>query len=241
MPDRPDWYDIFPGSTRFPTTDVGELAARMGSPVVYDRRGEVIFADAFRAGLAPYATSLAGTGAEAKVAGLATDLGPFAAELIGGSDGAGEAVIRKWFSRTTLGRTGLEVSIWYVGAFDEMLVTLGRYDGTNAHLAALKIEWTSGVLSYLDSAGAYQQLDTNKVWATSDAVYHNVKLIADMENDEYVRILYDEETYDLEDIAMQVTASAVDQSHLASFTIASRSGQNDSCQVGRFIVTGNEP
>jgi len=56
MPDAPDWYKYLPGSDRYILEDMGELAARLRSPITYDRRGEVLYFDMMEHGLAPYFT-----------------------------------------------------------------------------------------------------------------------------------------------------------------------------------------
>ncbi|GAG01299.1 unnamed protein product, partial [marine sediment metagenome] len=67
--DMPDDYKWLPGSTRFPLSDIGELAVRLGSLCSYDRRGEVIFIDDFGHGVNGYVLSHVGTGGKILVTG----------------------------------------------------------------------------------------------------------------------------------------------------------------------------
>jgi len=241
MPDTPDYSQYMPGSTRFPMTDLGELATRLGSPDTYDRRGEVVWLDSFKYGLAPWQTSLVGVGATAKVVSTDTDISDFALRLTGGSTLGGTVAIIKYFSLQTLARAGAEFSYMVPTAFDKLYVSVRRYDGTNMHLAQVRLTCVGGTWAYQDAAGAYQDIDSPGVWITTANRYHNVKLVADLENDEYLRLLYDNLEYPLSGIPILVAASPVDPGQAAVFSLTPRAGFNDYVQVGRAIVTGNEP
>ena len=239
--DLPDNYPWMPGSSRYPMPDMGELAARLGSPVIYDRRGEVVWLDIFNNGLANWLVVESGTGASVKITATDTDLGPYAAKLTGGSDGAREAALIRRFPITSLHKVGFEVSVYYTStSFDYIQMDLIRYDGTNQHEATIRIS-TPATQEYRDSAAALIGFATKDVLASTKPIYHNLKLVVDMDNDEYVRFLYDDVEYDLSGIAIRVQASAAQAQHYAQFSVHSDSGQNDIVQVGRVIITGNEP
>lgn len=239
--DLPDNYPWLPGSTRYPLADLGELAARLGSPVTYDRRGEVVWYDIFENSLSPWNTSALGTGAVVEAVTTDTDLEGKAAKLTGGSDGVRTATLTRRFSLTSLQKVGFEVSVYYTTTgFEHILLDVARYDSVNLHWGAIRILGTNSQ-EYLDSDNNYTEFATETVWGSTAPIYHNLKLVVDMDNDEYVRFLYDETEYDLSSIAIRSQASAVEPQHVIQFTVKSADGQNDIVQVGRAIVTGNEP
>jgi len=241
MPDLPDDYPFLPGSVRFPLADLGELAARLGSPMLYDRRGEVIWSDTFRGGLAPWDTAAVGTGASVDIVADKTDLSPFAARLTGGSTGSGSIAIARYFDLLTLSKTGFELSILAPTAYDVFYMRIVRHDGSLKHIAEIKGTFVGGTLAYLDENGVYQTFGTPGLWATTANNYDNLKLVADFEKDEWVRVLFGGVEYDLSGIQLETGIVSLNDVYEASFQLSPRSGQNDYVQIGRAIVTDNEP
>ena len=241
MPDRPDWSKYLPGSTRHSLEDMSELAARLGSPDVYDRRGEVVWMDTFGYGLAPWIVSTLGDDAAADIVVANTDLGGYALKLVGGSTTTWTSFIERQFSLTTLGKAGLEVSIWIPGAFDEIYIYLLRNEGTQTHKGVIKLTWTGGLISYLNSGNTYTQLASGVLYAHTDVRYNNIKLVVDMVKDEYVRFLFDEVAYPVAGESIRVQTISATPGYQMIVELKSRDGENDYVQIGRVIVTGNEP
>jgi hypothetical protein len=241
MPDLPDDYPFLPGSVRFPLVDLGELAARLGSPNVYDRRGESIFQDVFEKGLGPWKTSAVGTGGEVTIVGDNTDLGAYALRLTGGSTGGGNTYVEHTFSLLSLGKVGGEFSFLVSSIFDNLLLTIDRYDGSVRTFGRVRLTYVGGVLAYLDTNGVYQNIASPGIAVTTSNIYHNIKLVIDVDDNEYMRLLFDSVEYDLSDIPLRQGASLAQPSFVVSFELVPRSGENDSVQLGRCIVTGNEP
>ena len=61
--ETPDYGRLSAQATVFPVTDLGELAARLGSIVSHDRRGDVIWLDGFEDGLDKWQPTTSGSGA----------------------------------------------------------------------------------------------------------------------------------------------------------------------------------
>jgi hypothetical protein len=60
--DYPDWGGYPVSGQTYPLKDLAELAARLGSPVTYDRSGAVYYLETFRDGLSAWDTLVLGAG-----------------------------------------------------------------------------------------------------------------------------------------------------------------------------------
>src|SRR3989304_7205960 len=106
--DMPDDYPWLVGGRRSLLLDQAELAARIGSFNVYDRRGQVIWFDHFQSGIAPWLRFEHGTGAAVLLENGLTYIGGFALKLRAGGAGAGIAGIEHFFAPAEINRWGVE-------------------------------------------------------------------------------------------------------------------------------------
>jgi len=241
IPDMPDNYPFLPQSTRFPLADMGELAARLGSMVTYDRRGEVIWMDDMGTGSGKWIDTPYGAGASIKWVPGNVRMGHYAVEMIGGSDGVQLAQLKTYFPLFHLGRAGLELGVAFFTEFDKFELKLTRSDGTTRYRGSIRLDRTNSQIAYLDEDTNYQSIASLANPVNLYGVFHACKLVVDFNTNEYVRFLYNETEHDLSGIPLHKT----DATTIASFRVAlllySRSGQNDRANVDYVIITGNEP
>lgn len=239
--DMPDDYPYLPGSTRSPLADLGELAARLGSVVLYDRRGEVLWWDDVRYGLNVWTHTSSGTGGGVSVQTGGALMSDDTLKLTAGSDGGVLAQITKYFAPATLGKAGVEHAVAFISEFTALLIYLSRFDGTNWHRGRIKLDRISSEIQYELVAGGYQKIDDLPNVVNSQPIYQFVKLVVDFEEDEYVRLMYNQNEYSLAGIAIPTVANADPPQHRIDTQFQGRAGNNDVCYIGRTILTGNEP
>jgi len=98
---QPDYGMYTLANTIYRLTDMGELAARLGSINTYDRRGDVIFLDSFESGLTAWSPSSACTGSDLVQSAKHARSGGFSAKFVCGSDGTRQAQLAKQYSNYT--------------------------------------------------------------------------------------------------------------------------------------------
>lgn len=240
MPDSPDWYGYQLAGARHNLTDAAELAARLGSTDVYDRRGQVIWIDSGRNGLSPWIVAVSGTGAFVKVLASPTYAGPYCLELRTGSDGGLVARITHQFAPAEINLWGLETAVNFATEFDAFRVELARFDGVNAHYAFVQVNRTAGYLQIRLPDGSYQNIAALTNPVDLFGIYHQIKVVADFDADQYVRLLYNENEYDISAYGLRVEAATDIAQQRATFRHLGRSGQNDKAFIGNAIITVGE-
>lgn len=239
--DMPDDYEWMRGSARIPLNDLGELASRMGSPVSYDRRGEVMFFTQFDEGLAHLYMIGEGLGNTISLSADYPDRGSFCALLTAGSTLGHYYSIEKQYSPASLGRAGIEFSYSPIIGYDRMRISLGRFDGTNSHEAVIQLSDALGEIQYKDSGGVYQHIAPLHDTVSSGNIFTVVKLVGDFYNNNYVGLQVNELFYSLKDIPLFEDVDPAIHQNRIYLTFYGRNGFNDQCRVGYLILTGNEP
>jgi hypothetical protein len=229
------------GSARIPLSDLGELAARLGSPVTYDRRGEVVFYTQFDEGLAHLYMDGDGLGNAIALSADYPDRGSFCALLTAGSTLGHNYSIEKQFSPAALGKAGCEFSYSPFPGYDRMRISLGRFDGAHSHEAVISLSDTDSKVYYKDAAGAQQEICTLHDTVSSGNIFTVVKLVCDFYTDCYVSLQLNELFYSLKDIPLYEAVDASIHQNRTYLTFYGRDTLNDQCRLGYLILTGNEP
>lgn len=241
MPDAPDWQRYLPGSERYALSDMSELAARLGSPLRFDRRGEVIWYDQFDHGLNPWTADKTGTGAAVAATTDDTFMALNAAKLTAGSNAGQEATILKNLTQPVLGRWGVEVAVAFKTSFDHFLIMMKFYDGTNLLDVRIKVSDDEDEIQYLDTATNWQSIATLPNVIVTEATYQLFKLVCDFDKGEFVSLRYGATDFDLSGIAIKTSSDSNAPRIQNVFRLIGRSGNNDVAQVGHVIFTANEP
>lgn len=222
-------------------TDLGELAVRLGSPDVFQRSGNVIFIDSFENGLTPYFTTLNGTGAKIDHMGDRSFHGGESIRLTGGSDGGRRAELNKRFHVVELNKMGIEITFSMDSSVYYVAIYLNHRDGVNIHTYGLFANMDAGKFQYYDDTGNRVNLDTFD-WGNDDLDHwHTMKLICDLENNNYVQAFYNEKVFLLPDIKSKATLSADVPRIDTSILVISDDGENGIAYLDSFILTINEP
>lgn len=237
----PDWGVTAGARTTYQLTDLGELAARLGSPITHDRRGDVLWWDDFEWSLNKWTDNSSGTGGVAAISTVRARNGQASCLLTGGSDGTKQGWIDHYQAPVTQSRFGAEVSFSPAGTIDRFAVVL---DIIRAGVRTFFIaQWddVSDELQYTDAAGADAILATGVSLHKTSPTFHTLKVVGDLEAGEYVRIILNETEYSMAGVAAQQVGSATDENLHIGAHLFSRAGSNDTVYVDDAILTMNEP
>ncbi len=238
---KPDWGLVGPKTTVYGSDDMGELAVRLNSPVMWDRRGDVILMDSMEdggglrfastGGVGDYYTTRAGLGRHGPLAHFCWLQGAF------GSDGE----VHWWVFPTGQLVLGFEISWGYVINLLSLEFNLRWYDGVIVHECNISYLPATGTLRYRTAAAAWTNIVVGLVLMPIAYPYHVIKIVADFDTNEHVRVILNENTYNLPGIALYDAANGFGPLVEARMTVVSDLVGPSSFTADRVILTQNEP
>lgn len=220
--------------------DLAELAGRLGSIDVYDRRGYVLWWDDFNHGPGAWRTRVDGTGAEVKVSAVYPLWPPYCLKLTAGSDSSVFAEAIKYLAPIASDTLGVEVAIAFQSPFDKLRLEIELHDATQIHRGRIELNDTDQKIYYQDEDDVNQELDDLPNLWESYSTYYNLKLVVDFSTDYYVRFLFGNTSYDLSAYPLRVEGDPSDPHINISIWLYGRVGENDACNLDGVIITQNE-
>lgn len=219
-----------------------ELAARLGSIHTFDRRGDVVWFDDFESGIAEWEVSIVGVGDTATLSTARARTGATSCLLTTGSATNPEVAIAHYFPTPVYTGMGVEFSVAFFDQFTDIWFQVVTYDGTDSWFPRIKLDRANDKLQYYDSAGAYQDIATGLLLYHNDYFFRTLKLVYDTSIDEYKRLIYNNQTYDLSGIALRkVAAVGSDPYAFLDIQLTGRTGFTDTAYIDDVIITQNEP
>lgn len=233
----PDFGAVAPRTLTAPALDPGELAARLGSPVVHDRLGFVV-------GLfTPHqfgVDSITLTGATARAV-LSTRFawgGSYSMRCY--TNGSGHVVsLDQGVAFLGAAGAGLEVVYHRFATLNaDIDITYDLHDGTSGIHTQLLWDDSASVWRYIDSAGSLVDTPTQTP-GPSDEVFTSMKLTADPATSTYLRALVNGVDLGLRGIACQSLGGTVRRAR-GFFTVTSDAAAESTVYFNTMIYTVNE-
>ena len=206
--DYPDWGGTYNAGQFYPLFDMAELAARLGSPITYDRRGGLIWFYDFHYGLGDVgADGILGGGVN-----LSADYWerpPFSAWLYTGANDSSQAHVERRMPVPQSLRVGFQASLRFGAEADHVQLTLDHYDGTTRWCVELDIDPYNSRLRASTEEGGYVVLDAALPDLNTGYYFVHAKVVADLSDHSLIRVLLDGDEYDLSAHSMQPIASGL--------------------------------
>jgi hypothetical protein len=178
-----------------------ELAARLGSPMSFDRRGTIWWYDTFNSSTFGWRKSLSGTGASATLSNDYSYVGDGCAKLTHGNTLGDYTIIHKTIGSSATSRVGIEAILYYTGVTNiTAVLAMTAHTGTNIIGAAVRVKNNS--LSYGNDTGMsfridseFTEFDTSHELSSYAAL--PLKFVLDIENEKYVRCMISGDEIDM--------------------------------------------
>lgn len=224
--------------------DMADLAVRLGSIVEYDRRGDVIYIDDFETPKGKYIDASYGTGSKAILDSSVAKSGAQSIKLVTGGTINQYSRTQHYMPLSALGRLGLKVSasLHRMDAFASTFVLwLETYTGTQLVNAKIQIDVDGGILKYFDENG-WQTFESGlELYALYSFIFHNMKMVIDLDTNKYVRFLIDSLSYDLSAYSLNTSTNTRAPYSVAVFTLTDLYGRVWNCWLDDLVFTINEP
>jgi len=193
----PDDSNIVTQNAVYRLDDLAELAARLGSPVVYNRYGSVILAEDFTSGLGTWALT-GNAGAASAYLNNEYPLYGGVCVVVNSGDVADEwAGIGLYLAPPVLGKIGFLVPFTVVGSLADLQLFLRYYNGSIYVQFGVKYDLASNVIYYQDNNGAWVQFATGYSLFFGAGMYHTLKLLVDLVSNSYVGVYVNQDYHTL--------------------------------------------
>jgi len=237
----PDWGITVGGITTYQLLDVGEMAVRLGSPVSFDRRGEVIDIDSFENGLGNWSTVATGAGASVYLSLTRSRTGLYAVKLTASSDPAQYSMIGKTLTYPIPSNLGFEISLCVDSPIAMFDIILRIYNGTAITRYDIRYDRATQTFYYLNAAAAYVPFATGIYLDAGQAPFVPSKLVLDIINNCYLRFIFGTHHFDLSGLSGYVIPTALQPEIIFNFELWGGTALNPAVYVDDFIFTQNEP
>lgn len=232
-----------PVGPTFTSTDVGELAARLGSSVTFDRRGNVIFFDLLEENLVKWNIQAA-LGGSIVISTEASKRGSASAKFTTPNLADQNTALQKFLSLPILSNIGFEFS--WMGGLDVSVIRLSAFFSDAERTCEFAVLYTiaTEILSLWVSeppGGTLRNL-TPPVIVQADIFSPNtLKLVVNWPNARYERLLINDREFDISSYECPTAGGTA--THRLIIRVEAYTGvvSNAIMYVSDFILTQNEP
>ncbi len=193
----PDDANVLGYGNVYRSDDVTELAARLGSPLTYERRGNVLHSETFALGAATWTVERDGN-PETSILSADYNIVGGAALLLANTSGSPELLVAtRSLPLFSDARYGLFVMASMGTGTVAFQVAVVHYDGTHKWTYIVKLSSTLETLLYGIEGGSDVELTDVLDFFSGEANFHALALIVDTADNAWRQVTMDGTLYDL--------------------------------------------
>jgi len=218
-----------------------ELAARLGSPVIYEQAGRVQLIETFEQGLSQWLPSSSGAGADAVVTPTNYHHGGYSCKMTGGSNLECRMQISHSQGSFPRGKIGLAVAYSAPDPIDRIELELRVFDGVTRHYVRVKLDDVNNKLCIYDDTPAWQEVGVENIYTYFAYRFNFVKITADIVNDVYGELRFNQQEIDVSAYSLDTDLSNMPPRMDILLWVYSNPGDNDVVYFDDVILTVEEP
>ena len=218
-----------------------ELAARMGSPKSFDKRGEVLLIDGFEEGISKWSLVPAGTGAEIVLSTGTARSGAYSAKIKTSATIDQESRLYRGIAYPKTSNFGVEFSFLTPHVNYAIVLSVSGETGAESFYGAIRFREDTADCHYYDLDGTWHQLADLSRPPGSQYICNTAKLVINFPAGEYLRFLWGDEERDLSGKNFYREVMVAAPYVMISVGIAARVTLSKTVYVDDFIITQNEP
>jgi hypothetical protein len=217
-----------------------ELAARLGSPVTYDWRGQVLYLNTFERGYGAMRPAMSGTGASVSVVPELAMTGGYCVKLVGGSNVATYAQVKIYISGPPSGRIGGMARFAPDGTSKGFAILVTLVTDGFVYVGGVRINLDTDDIEYVSESPTYTKFADVSLYKIKQ-YWYGLKVVCDFTTKKYVRAMFGRTEWDLSAIDLVKGVAATEEYLTGACEVHSRSGYNDTVYVDQFVLTVGEP
>jgi len=221
--------------------DNAELAARLGSIVTFDRKGDVLLLDDFEDNINKWWISLNGVGAAIVLSNATARHGGSSCLLTTGNLIGDTEQISRYISYPVFSKLGMEIHFVSHPNLAFVAITLTIDDGVTTYWGGLRYRPPTNTLEYYANGGAWTPLLAGVPLYPQAQCFNALKMVIDLPNIVYSQAILGQYTIPMTQ-ALETTATLITPNSLGIFIITEAGANaNTNCYVDDMIITQNEP
>lgn len=238
---QPDYGMYAAKETTGSMADNAELAARLGSIVTHDRRGDVIWLDGFEGGLNKWEVEWDVATAKADQCPDWARNGGFSCKLQTAADKDAYVRIVRDMPYPVLSKIGIEFSFSLEQYVREIRLDPIVWDGTHGHLASILWVAADKQLQYRGSDMLWHPLPGVYDLEVLPHFFHTLKLVVNYPELKYERLILDNHIIDLSTLSYNLFGLAWPPELEITAYLWTNADEIAIAYFDDFIITQNEP
>ena len=236
----PDYGPRRPLTVVYPIGDMGELAARLGSNALFDRRGHTLWFDDFGDTITKWEIDTTGAGGAVELSTARVHIGTKSARLTPGSAAGNRAGVKKKLGAIQPTKIGFGLAVSICDTHKEHVLEIEYYDGYLYHFAAIRYDHNLSVLQYQNTDEAFVTFASNIALHDYQSLFYNFKLVIDLNSKKYTRFLTDSKEYDLSSYSYATLTSASTPLLICTYRVYNHAIGNTHSYLDSVRITQNE-
>jgi len=237
----PDYGLYAEKKTVYSLQDMAELAARLGSIVRFDRRGDVVMLEDFEGAAGRWEDWQYGNLHNGVISAENARSGSFSYKLPLPAGATSWGYINATIPLPVLGNMGIEFSFAGIANIKYLDLELYSWDGAKYYYPFVEVHLVNKTLSICDEHYALPTIDDDLDLFDWDGCWHTLKVVYDSANGRYKRLLIDGKTYDLSGYGLYSEADTEKPGLELLITAHNNTVLAQEIYFDDVIITQNEP
>ena len=221
--------------------DYGELAARLGSIVTFNREGNIIFWDDFEKTPLKWNITAPQPGRSIHHSQETALSGGQCVRLQTPDDVQDAVGIRRDFLPLISGNLGVEISFKIVERAVDFYLFLIIHTGVSVCTFELKINLLNSDMYFKDNGATWEIVASGLKLSNADHLFHTLKIVLNTDNMKPLRVLLNRTEYSLAAFNVACSPNAGNKGILCKFAIYDHGIERSNLFLDNFILTQNEP
>jgi len=222
-------------------SDMGEVAARLGSIVTYDKRGDVVDFDNFEEPVLKWNASTPHAGCAIYLDSAIAKSGSQSVKLVTPDIASAPTALGKYFPLVGSKQLGLEVSWCQLTEQTDLRIWLQYFTGAKLLTAAVRLDLTAGKIYLFTPSGVWKDIEVHLAPLDIGFAFSTLKLVADFNAKYYKRLLLANAEKDLSSEAMWEQANSATAGTATTFQLINQDALGGYVWIDDVIWTQAEP
>jgi len=214
-----------------------ELAARLGSPVLYHQSGRVMLMETFANGAERWVTFASGDGGMVGIDPETAMTDGYCLKLIAGSTASHNAYAYIQQALRATGRIGLSIAFSRSALFESLQLELYVADGNYETVASVLLNDVTDKVQVQTGSTTFTDIADLKLIAVGSYYFNLLKFIVDLDTARYGSVYLNQEEIDASAHQSYKTVSSVTPSIRIKIKLVGNEGQNDKVWIDNIILT----